>query len=181
MKTLTPKLLLCLFFAVATNASAADNPLTAHNLHMYGGLKSIVLLSAEKMPEENYAYKPTDAVRNYGAVLGHIADSQYLFCAASLGEKNPALQIEKTKTTKAELIAALKDAFAYCDKAYAITDADAATIVKFHGGDLPRLGVLNTNLVHTAEHYGNLVTYLRLKNLVPPTSDPEVMKKLTAK
>ena len=76
-------------------------------------------------------------------------------------------------------IAALSEAFAYCDRAYeTLTDESAVEMVKFMGGDNPKLGVLNTNQVHTIEHYGNLVTYMRIKGLVPPTSDPEFMKEL---
>jgi hypothetical protein len=90
-----------------------------------------------------------------------------------LGEKNPAPKVEQTKTSKADLVAALKDAFAYCDKAYdGMTDASGAEMVKVMGSDTPKLGALNINNTHTVEHYGNLVTYLRMKNIVPPTSEP---------
>ena len=102
-----------------------------------------------------------------------MADAQYTFCSIALGEKNPAPKIEQTKTSKADLIAALKDAFAYCDKSYdGMTDASATQMVTLFGGDTPKLGVLTVNNVHTIEHYGNLVTYLRIKNIVPPTSEP---------
>ncbi|MBZ5522308.1 MAG: DinB family protein [Acidobacteriia bacterium] len=149
-----------------------ENPLSAHTGFAYGVLKNILLRSAEKMPEENYNFKPTDAVRSYGQILGHVADSQYMFCSIVLGEKNPAPKIEQTRTSKADLIAALKDAFAYCDKAYdGMTDASATQMVKL-GGDTPKLGVLTINNMHTMEHYGNLVTYMRMKNIVPPTSEP---------
>jgi uncharacterized damage-inducible protein DinB len=154
---------------------AQDNPLSAFNKGAYGQVKNILLRSAEKTPEENYNFKPTDAVRSFGQVVGHVADTQYLFCSIVLGEKNPAPKIEQTKTSKADLIAALKDAFAYCDKAYdGMTDASAAQMVKLFGGDTPKLGVLIVNNMHNLEHYGNLVTYMRLKNIVPPSSEPGV-------
>ena len=128
------------------------------------------------MPEENYNFKPTDAVRSFGQIVGHVADAQYIFCSIVLGEKNPAPKIEQTKTSKADLIAALKDAFANCDKAYnGMTDASATQMVTLFGGDTPKLGVLTVNNMHTVEHYGNLVTYMRLKNIVPPTSEPGFM------
>ena len=96
-----------------------------------------------------------------------------MFCSIELGEKNPGLKIEQTKNTKADLIAALRGAFAYCDKAYdGMTDASAAQMVKLFGSDMPKLGALTANNMHDMEHYGNLVTYMRLKNVVPPTSDP---------
>lgn len=162
-------------------AASQNNPIIAFNKSIFGGVKQILLRSAEKMPEENYSFKPTEVVRSFGQIVGHVADSQYAFCSIVLGEKNPAPKIEQTKTSKADLIVALKDAFAYCDKAYnGITDASAIQMVKFMGGgDTPKLGVLTTNSVHTIEHYGNLVTYMRIKNIVPPTSEPEFMKQLS--
>jgi uncharacterized damage-inducible protein DinB len=154
-------------------ASAQENPLSANNRMMYAGIKGFLIRSAEKMPEENYGFRPTDAVRSFGQILGHAADSQYLFCSAALGEKNPAPAIEKNKSSKADLIAALKDATAYCDRAYnGLTDASAPEMVKLFGQDMPRLGVLTVNNMHSAEHYGNLITYLRMKNIVPPSSEP---------
>lgn len=172
MRTLLRALLICLLVPAAATL-AQDNPLSAYNKTIYGGVKSVLLRSAEKMPEENYGFKPTDAVRSYGQIIGHVADAQYLFCSIELGEKNPAPKIEQTKTSKADLIAALKDAFAYCDKAYdGMTDASATQMVKLFGGDTPKLGVLTVNNIHTIEHYGNLVTYMRMKNIVPPTSEP---------
>jgi uncharacterized damage-inducible protein DinB len=165
-------LVICLL-ATGAVALAQDNPLSAFNKTMYGGVKTGLLRSAEKMPEENYSFKPTDVVRSFGQILGHVADAQYLFCSLELGEKNPAPKIEQTKTSKADLIAALKDAFAYCDKAYdSITDASGTEMVKLFGSDTPKLGVLTVNNLHSVEHYGNLVTYLRMKNIVPPSSEP---------
>ena len=110
-------LLLCLLTPAAA-APAQENPLSAQTKFLYGAVQKILLTSAEMTPEEHYAWKPTDAVRTFGQLVGHLADSQYLFCSAVLGEKNPAPQVEKTKTAKADLIAALKEAFAYCDRAY---------------------------------------------------------------
>jgi uncharacterized damage-inducible protein DinB len=152
------------------------NPLITFNKFVYAGVKGILLRSAEKMPEENYNFKPTDSVRSYGQIIGHVADAQYLFCSLALGEQNPGPSIEKTKSSKADLIAALKDAFSYCDRAYdGMTDVSATQTVQLFGGDTPKLGVLNVNNMHTIEHYGNLVTYMRLKNIVPPTSEPGAM------
>jgi len=152
--------------------AAQPNPFSTFSKFAYGRVKTILVSSAEKMPEENYNFKPTDAVRSYGQIVGHVADAQYTFCSVALGEKNPGLKIEQTKTTKADLVAALKDAVAYCDKAYdSMTDASGSQMVKLFDLDMPKLGVLNVNNMHDMEHYGNLVTYMRLKNIVPPTSE----------
>src|SRR5215467_6658911 len=82
--------------------------------------------AAEKMPEEEYAFKPDPASRSFGQILGHIADADYLFCSTVLGESNPSPGVEKTKTTKAELRGALHDAFTYCARAYVFFN-DTAT------------------------------------------------------
>lgn len=130
--------------------------------------------AAEKMPEEEYGFKPDPAVRSFGQILGHVADADNLFCSIVLGEKAPSPSIEKTKTTKAELTSALHDAFTYCGRAYdALTDASANETVKAFGGERNKLGVLWFNASHNLEHYGNLVVYLRLKGIVPPSSEPK--------
>ena len=180
MRTLT--LLICLLASAAVAVSqdkpaaattpSPDNPLSTFNKFAYAHVKDVLLRSAEKMPEENYNFKPTDTVRSYGQIVGHVADAQYILCSIALGEKNPAPKIEQTKTSKADLIAALKEAFAYCDKAYdGMTDASASQMVKLRGNDTPKLGVLTFNSMHDMEHYGNLVTYMRMKNIVPPSSE----------
>ena len=151
-----------------------QNPLSAWNKIAYARVKDILLKSAEKMPEENYSFKPVDTVRSYGQIVGHVADAQYLFCSIALGETNPAPNNEHTKTSKADLIAALTTAFAYCDKAYdGMTDATAVQTIKLFGNDAPRLSALTVNNMHNLEHYGNLVTYMRIKNIVPPSSEQQ--------
>ena len=167
------KLLICIFFLLAPVAAwSQENPLSAFTKRVCGLQKDILIRSAEKMPEEHYSFRPTEEIRSFGQIVGHVADGQYLFCSAALGEKNPEPKIEQTKTSKTDLIAALKTAFAYCDKAYdAMTDASGSQLVKMFGNDSPKLGVLNFNNVHNMEHYGNLVTYMRIKKIVPPTSE----------
>jgi uncharacterized damage-inducible protein DinB len=173
-------LLLCLLVP-ASSALAQENanPYTTYNKKIYGSIRMMLVRAAETMPEEHYAFKPTESVRTYGQIVGHVADAQYYFCATVLGEKAPSPKVEKTKTSKAELIAALNEAFTYCEKAYAaVNDVNGAELTKMMGGNTPRLGVLSTNSLHVIEHYGNLVTYLRMKNIVPPTSDPAFMEQL---
>jgi uncharacterized damage-inducible protein DinB len=150
------------------------NPITASERGLYANLSGSVVKAAEKMPEENYSFKPTPDVRSFGQLVGHEADANYNFCALAIGEPNPAKNIEKTKTSKADLVAALKDAVAYCGKAFeGMTDAKGSEIVKIFGGrfSVARLAVFSLNTAHTDEHYGNMVTYMRLKGLVPPTSE----------
>ena len=102
-KTLPTLLLFLLALpAFPQGKQSSDNPFSASNKHSYERTKGILLRSAEKMPEENYSFKPVDSVRSYGQIIGHLADAQYLFCSTASGEKNPGLNIEKTKTSKAD-------------------------------------------------------------------------------
>lgn len=154
--------------------ASPGNPLIAYQRTVYEGVKGILLRSAEKMPEESYGFRPVDSVRTFGQILGHVAASQYFFCSTALGEKSPAPKADATKASKADVAAGLKAAFAYCDGAWnRIDDASANQMVKLMGADAPRLGVLSVNSLHSVEHYGSLVTYMRMKGLVPPTSEPE--------
>jgi uncharacterized damage-inducible protein DinB len=153
-------------------AAPPANPITASEKGFYSFVSNAVVGAAEKMPEENYSFKPTPEVRSFGQIVGHVADASYMFCSQTLGEANPTKGIEKTKTSKADLVAALKDAVAYCNKAFdSMTDAKGGQTVKLFNLDIAKLTVFSLNTAHTDEHYGNMVTYLRIKGVVPPTSE----------
>lgn len=153
-------------------ADVSANPITASEKGLYSFVIGAVVAAAQKMPEENYSFKPTPEVRSFGQLVGHVADADYNFCALAAGESNPGKGIEKSKTSKADLVAALKDAVAYCNKTFdGMTDAKGSQMTKFRGFDLAKLTVLSLNTAHADEHYGNMVTYLRIKGIVPPTSE----------
>jgi len=153
-------------------AAAPANPITVSQSNMYTLLSGVVIAAAEKMPEENYSFKPTPEVRSFGQLVGHLADSQYFFCSSVSGETKPPAGIEKSKTSKADLVAALKEAVAYCSKTYAgMTDAKGSEMMKLMNHDFAKLVVLSANTAHDYEHYGNMVTYMRIKGIVPPTSE----------
>jgi len=161
----------------AASAEAQSNPLRDGAQRTYDIVKGYITRAAEKMPEEHYAFKPTKDVRSFGQLVGHIADASYGFCSAVAGEKPPMGgfdgSIEKSTTTKSALQKALTAAFAYCDKVYAsTTDNNATAMVKGFWGEMPKLSVLDFNTAHDFEHYGNIVTYMRLKDIVPPSSEP---------
>ena len=149
----------------------AQNPMSKETKGLYTAVKGYILKSAEKMPEANYEFKPSPDVRTFGAILGHLADDQYFFCSAAKGEKMDT-KIEKEISAKALLIAELNKAFAYCDAAYdSLADDNGAMMMKFGNGERSMSGILNFNVAHDFEHYGNLITYLRIKGLVPPSSE----------
>jgi len=142
----------------------------------WGGAKRNIVESAEQMPEANYNFKPVDSVRSFGQILAHVADSNYFYCARSKGEAPPVPDgtLEKTATTKAAIVKALGESVAYCDAVYAsLTAATAAEMVKAGANQIPRVQPLFSNVSHNVEHYGNLVTYFRMKQLVPPSTKRE--------
>jgi uncharacterized damage-inducible protein DinB len=134
-------------------------------------ITNYVTRSAEMMPEEKYSYRPTPDVRTFGELIGHVAGAQHMICAIALGEKPPAEDaVEKTATTKAALLEAMRSSTAHCDKAFSQSDADARTPANLFGRDVTRFHALVLNATHNGEHYGNLVTYLRINGMVPPSS-----------
>ena len=140
----------------------------------FNGVKNNLLKSAEQVPEAKLGFQPTKEVRTFGQILGHVANENYVFCGAASGGKGPGGDFEKT-TKKADLQKALADSFAFCDEAFAglndQTGAAAAEIPQF-GLKGTKLGMLALNTAHDSEHYGNLVTYLRINKMVPPSSQP---------
>jgi hypothetical protein len=154
-------------------AQAPANPLTANAKVQLGAVTGFVIRSAEKVPEDLYSFKATPDVRSMGQLYGHIADALFGMCAMANSAKPPRTGIEKSATTKAALIAALKEGVSYCNTVLdGMTDVKGAEAVPFYFGPTPRLSALYFATTHTYEHYGNLVTYMRLKNIVPPSSEP---------
>ena len=172
--------LACLSIVGSGPLWAQSNPLSADVKRDYRNVRDVFIRAAEKMPEENYGFKPSPDVRTFGQQVAHVADDQYNLCAPAKGETRKAAyrEIENTLSKKADLVGALKEAFAYCDGAYdALSDASGAEMVRFGNVSRTRFAMLNWNLWHTWEHYGNVVVYLRMKGLVPPTSEMKMQMK----
>lgn len=160
-----------LILSVAALAQSHDlKTVTGSTAGLYDMAIGNVIKAAEAMPEADFSFKPVATVRSFGEIAGHVADAQYTFCSAAKGEQKAAPGAEKMKT-KSEIVTALKNAKSYCDTAYGmLTLANAGDVMKLFGGERARIGVLEFNTVHTYEHYGNLVTYMRIKGQVPPSS-----------
>ena len=136
----------------------------------YTRIKTNFVKAAEKMPEENYSYKPVDAVETFGQRVAHIADPQLTSCSGMTGERKTGTA--KSKTSKADLVAALKESFDACDKAVdALTDANAMEPVAYGRGQTPRIAALYGLVVHANEVYGAMGVYMRIKGIVPPSSE----------
>jgi hypothetical protein len=158
----------CLLHAQAP----AGNPLVTESKAAYTAIKTNLTRMAEKMPPENYDFKPVPEIRSFGETIAHISDSQMGACSSVRGPRKPG--DAASKKTKEDLVAALSASFAECDAAWeTVTDANAAEIPQ--GGRRSRLGSLIANTVHENEEYGYMAVYMRLKGVVPPSSDRGAM------
>ncbi|AFL87066.1 hypothetical protein Terro_0731 [Terriglobus roseus DSM 18391] len=140
----------------------------------YTQIKTIILASAEKMPAENYSFKPTPEIRSYGELFTHVAQTQMALCGANGMQTNPPGQPRLTPanaTAKDDVIAFLKKSFEACDATYATVTADNATEISGSGfmrGS--KLGMIGKNVAHDNEMYGQMVVYMRMKGIVPPST-----------
>jgi uncharacterized damage-inducible protein DinB len=171
--TTTAAALMSVFLATAT--AQTGNPISGTIQGAWDDAKGNLRQSAELMPDADYGFKPTEQVRTFGQILAHVAGANYIFCSAARAEKSPYSEdhFEKSGKTKAEILKGLNDSLAYCDAAYkALTDRTAAEPITmpFGMGSRPRAAALIGNTGHVQEHYGNLVTYFRIKGMVPPSS-----------
>jgi uncharacterized damage-inducible protein DinB len=157
---------------LAPSTVAAQSPLMDSVKAQFGLVKGVLLKTADKVPEPIWEFRPTPEVRTFGQIVGHIADANTAICGAASGDKATPPNAEQSMTTKAQLSKALADSFAYCDKVMAaMDDKTAMESVKFFGGMNPRAMVFAFNTAHDYEHYGNLVTYMRINKIVPPSSE----------
>jgi hypothetical protein len=180
------KAAICLMFACAVTAAPAlaqappaaqggqKIPLSEGLRRSYATLKLNLTEAAQKFDEASYGYTPSPDIRGYGAQLAHVANSQFNACAAAKGEANPhqGTNLEKTKTTRADIVQALADSFAFCDAAFAnLTDQSALELVRQGMNEVARGSVLTNLIVHGNEEYGILTVYLRSKGMVPPSTE----------
>jgi len=167
MKLLLP----LLAFSAAAFAQPAPPTLMTQAQAGFNRTHDYVIRSAEKMPAESFSFKPAPDVRTFGELIGHIAETNYFFCSSMKGEENPGKDIEKLKTTKADLVKAMKDVKAYCEPI--VKSMNAETMVKSGQREIPGLGVVFNMNSHTNEHYGNMTTYMRIKGVVPASSEKQ--------
>ena len=146
------------------------NPLSANEKQSWNNIKNLLTKQAAKMPEENYKFKPVNEIQDFGTRVAHIVTSNLRTCASLKGEQKT---VSLTATSsKAEIAAAMKDAWDECDAVFnSLTDADLHKMVAGRGGQRPELAVIQGMLEHSQEMYGYMAVYLRLKGIVPPSSD----------
>ncbi len=159
-----------LVFAVQA-AGQNGNTLTLEIKELHDTTKVDVVRSAERMPAEYFDFQPTPEVRTFGQIVGHVATTLYDYCAAAGAESNPhPALVEETVSGKADLVDALKAAYDYCEEAFAsLNDVNGLNKLKVWR-EGTRLSFLVGEIGHTTLHYGNMVTYMRLKETVPAST-----------
>jgi len=169
--------------AQAQSTTPTADPQAQTLKQFYNFNKRVIIASAEKMPAEHYGFKPTPKIRSYAELVAHVADGNYLTCAPAKGEPNPQKEIqhtEKTAKTKDEVVKALKASFDYCDAVFNIlTEATLKETYKQGDRERPKASMITLNVFHGGEHYGNMVVYLRMKGITPPSSEPAPQQQQT--
>jgi uncharacterized damage-inducible protein DinB len=152
----------------------ADQALVTSSHDLFTHVSGLILRSADKIPDDLWSYQPTPEVRTVGQLFAHIADGSNHICALAVGGQPAPGSVEKSATTKTDIVAALKREFAGCEADYATMAPETAvqTIDVGGGQKRTRIAEMDYEVAHTWEHYGNLVTYMRLKGIVPPSSEP---------
>jgi hypothetical protein len=162
--------------AGALTLHAQDGTAVAANMRAsWTNIRDLLGKMADKMPDENYRFKPTPEMEDFGQRMAHVLSFNMRGCATAQGEQKTVNVSERGTPTKAEILGAIKEVNAECDAAFnaLATDADAMKMVTAgRGGQRPKQVVLQgTVLEHSQEVYGYLAVYLRLKGIVPPSSD----------
>lgn len=156
-------------------AEALSPSMSAVVKAMHATIRRNIAEAAEAMPAGDYAFRPTPQIRSFAELVGHVVSANFFFCSQARGEAMPSMTNYEQINDKAALTKAVTESLAYCDATYiATTDANFGQLVKLAGpsgaSQASRGSVLVFNTAHNNEHYGNLVVYLRLKGLVPPST-----------
>ena len=176
----------CVTTAIAQTPAPPQPP--APTLDIAGSLKlqhqnirRNLAAAAAKMSDADYAFRPQGVgaeVRTFGQMVAHLVDANYAICAAAKPEPAPKHAANDKETQpKADLVKMLNEALAYCDAIYDVqTSASINEMLKRPGPNNSTLerargNSLISNIAHNNEHYGNLVTYMRAKGIVPPSSE----------
>jgi uncharacterized damage-inducible protein DinB len=164
--------LVCL--APAGSRAQTPSPYLAElKRYYYEAVKRNLTAMVDKMPEEHFTFKPVPEMRSFGEAVAHVADAQARNCNLVSGAGSKTLDADK-KRTKAELQAALKESFAICDVVFGgLTDARANEMVKMGQSDfqISKLSLLVSLISHSNEQHGYMAVYLRLKGIVPPSTE----------
>jgi hypothetical protein len=148
----------------------AQDALSNEARQSWNRTKGNIVAAAAKMPEEHYDFKPAPESQSFRDLVAHTADSAMGACSGYNGERKQAGAGKMT--AKADLAGALGAAMEECDKAYgSLTDAKATEMIEGRGGPQSRLGSLYRNTIHLEHEYAQMAVHLRLKGVVPPSSE----------
>ena len=171
------KYMTAIFFLVVWGTASAvqaqtSNPMSDHLKGQWTNVRDLLTKMADAMPEDAYRFKPTPEMQDFGQRMAHVLTFNMRGCSTAKGEqKNVTVS---AAPTKADIQAAIKEVNAQCDGVFnALTDADAMSMIAAgRGGQRPKFAILEgAVLEHSQEVYGYLCPYLRLKGIVPPSSN----------
>jgi uncharacterized damage-inducible protein DinB len=167
--------LIVLLGAAPALSQSAPAPATRSNVEFarraWREVHGYLVQAATAAPDSVFAFKPVPEVRSFAETLDHVAASERGYCQVALGERPSGSGAGTGARTKTEVLAALETAKNVCERAFEQSEEESGRPA-YGGGRATRLQVLLENAMHDKEHYGNIVTYLRLRGMVPPSSQP---------
>lgn len=174
-KVSTLVVLLTALFAMplrAQTSPARPDPMVASIQDGANHLRYLFTTAAEEMSEDDYTFRPTPDVRSFEQILAHVVESNYWFCSTAMGEEAPVSSIPDSAMSREDVQEALSASFDYCDQAYAAMadEMKASAMRDIMGKQRPALAVLNFRIYHGMLHWGNVVTYMRLRGRIPPSN-----------
>jgi uncharacterized damage-inducible protein DinB len=159
------------FTSAPASAQAGGDATIASVKTLYENVKGFITKAAEQVPPDKYGYAPVKGVRTMGQLFGHIANSTAMFCNTASGMQMATGGDAEKLTAKADIQKALATGFSACDHAFQMINAGSANEpIKLFNQAHTRIGVMAFNNAHMYEHYGNVVTYMRINGMVPPSS-----------
>jgi hypothetical protein len=175
-------------FAAATAqqppAAPVTDPITAALRGRTMALQRNLAQAFDSIPANKFSYRPTPAQLTIGFIAQHLANDNYFFCEkfGDLKSTRAAADTATADSVKAtwpkdQLVAKLKESFAYCESAFAqLNDAKLAESVSmtFNGQtrNTTRAAMALGHALDMADHYSQIANYMRLNNMLPPTALP---------
>jgi uncharacterized damage-inducible protein DinB len=160
--------IICFLLFISSPLFSQDSFLSDYKLK-WKNAAEYTMEFARAMPEDHYGFKPTDIEMTYREQLQHVATNMIWLCSSYLGGKADHVDPSKAGHSKKEVIAMLEKSFAYATETInRMTEKNLNERVDFLAGNMTKRRLLLLLTDHVTHHRGQLVVYLRLKNVEPP-------------
>lgn len=174
MKQILGLIAVLLFVCSCTLHAQEANPYSASLKQDWMAVSNNLAKMADKMPAEDYRFKPVPEIEDFGQRMAHVISFNMRVCSALKGDQKTVDVNERDMPAKDQIVAAMKEANDECNSVFdTLTDADLSKSISMgRMGARTEMSMIQGFLLeHSQEMYGYMAVYLRLKGIVPPSSD----------